>query len=361
MSQQVGEGVYDIRVMMAGGQVPVLNLTPFTTGLAWERNLDAHNTGSTQLGELDPRCCGIVNRIRPWLHELWIRRNGETVFNGPISINGINETGTVTAVGHSAWLEVRFVRDLINFSVANGGAAADVSVIVDAIIQSALRIADPNLLPFLDVRLCQTQQERYIDPTPVPRDLAWQDHLSQMVGTYVHMAVHGRSIIVWCKDECIFEMPDVSTRHASNRPFLVRDGRLFQTAAVVYNDKDDTDPIGGYAGGVHPQWGILVERKHVDVNVGSNASAAAGAATYVNRDVPATSGNNDEVRFELLCDAPVDMARSVPGSCFRVGYETCISQTLNCRLESIGATWSQTDGEKPYINFRERTEEAQVP
>lgn len=101
---------YSAVVTTRGGGATVATLTP--TDIKWSRKNSATSTASVTLGwaagPTGSDCCGDLDDVNPWQHELSISRNGTQVWVGPITeIEYEPDSVTIQASDMSAWLDRR--------------------------------------------------------------------------------------------------------------------------------------------------------------------------------------------------------------------------------------------------------------
>lgn len=136
---ELGCGEYEAFVFTRGGGMQVAVL-PWTS-LNFTRVLDDTSTGSVSgaIGQ-DGSCCDFLADVYPWRHELVIKRDGVTVWVGPIySLQTPPGEFQIDARDLSAWWDHRRIRTDIEY------AETDLAVIFTAIAQDAMSADDsPN-------------------------------------------------------------------------------------------------------------------------------------------------------------------------------------------------------------------------
>jgi hypothetical protein len=135
---------------------------------------------------------------------------------------------------------------------------------------------------------------------------------------------------------------------------VFRDGNEFATAAVVWNG-DKTTPVAASAGGVHPQWGVLVERTLVDDKT-TAAAAAATATQLVDKDVPLVSSVSEGFTLDLKWDcAKIDLHKIQPGNTVDlILNQGCLPFSATVQITRVGDRYSNGVS-NPYIVVREMT------
>lgn len=300
MSVQIG--VYSV-----GGQVPLVTDLPYTSA-TWDHIIDGFGVSNVVI----ENCSNRLLNVHPFTHEIRITDDGELAFAGPIRYAPMpmQKSGTLQLVSYDVayWLALRFIHTNFDYT----GVPTPIDTIVSGIAINALSIADPNLLPYLQVDACATPHQRKSRDV---FDTAWKMHLETIVGNLMHMSVHGRKIQFFCIDGCARQLPPVTVDQFQEFGKIVRDGDTFTTHAAVYGD--EATNIEGSAGGVHATWPVLVERLLEEESYLDNTSAAAAAAAMV---TPRARFGTAEGEFDATvgCDAPWRFTRVAPGMCAAV-------------------------------------------
>lgn len=98
----------------------------------WNRKLDEISEASITVALSDPECCECMASIEPWCHMIHIIRNGDIVWQGPVTrITYGYESVTIEARDILAFLEVTVPKgsyDNITISNKNGGEITDLAV-----------------------------------------------------------------------------------------------------------------------------------------------------------------------------------------------------------------------------------------
>lgn len=109
--------------------------------VSWERRLSETAPGKIVISKasMSDECCGLLGEIHPWCHELSVYRDGELVWQGPVTRVTEDMTKvTVEALDVTAWLSRVGNTYLLNYKTAT-----DIVTIAKAFITSNLN--DPNL------------------------------------------------------------------------------------------------------------------------------------------------------------------------------------------------------------------------
>lgn len=133
----LGCGIARAEIWSRGGSVRVLDL-PNITATAWSRARSDTSDGSVEMDGVaiaaDPDCCQVMRTIRPWVHELFIYRDDEMEWCGPITEMGLDGPKlTIKARDLSAWLDRRLIHSTHTWggSTANQGGEDPQTIFLD--------------------------------------------------------------------------------------------------------------------------------------------------------------------------------------------------------------------------------------
>lgn len=340
---------YDAIVNQVRGEIELVDLSPDAVKIVWERSMDQLESAIVSLEPSGTQCCEMIPYIRPYLHEMQLNRDGHGVFTGPVTVGPSGVKPDIVVGGMTDWFDARMVRTLIDHSAV----AVAASQVVDELVRSAMTPAEPNLLPFLEIIATATPSDRKSSITPSVHEMLWDDHLAAMVGSVVHMSTHGRRVTFWPAKTALRHMGVLSDQDFVTTAPLFRDGRIFATAAAVWNS-DNTTPASGYAGGIHPTWNILVERAERD-DKATTATAAYAAAKLVSLEVPIRSSDSDSFRLELSCNSTVPFHLIQPGNTFNMELsQGCLPFSAVMQVSKVGDVFEKGVSH-PYIVVKELT------
>lgn len=305
--------------------------------IGWERK---RNVATTATINVSTECDGIGD-LDPWAHELHIEREGQEVWVGPITkpTAASDGTATITARDMLAWLQVRAVHTKMNRTKAGDGPVDPVEW-ARLIITDALAPDDPGVLDVLTLIQpaegddAYPLQERKVDPAN--GDMAWDDGLSQMLGTSIDICAVGRRVVVWPTGRCIGAAEGIISQTDIMSGFQVgRDGSKWASRIIVRGSQSaasttttgttttSSDPVVASYGRIDPRYG-LVERRINDQSV----STVAAAAEVAKQKVFAFGGGpgiqlgadseSAAAAGELDCNTDLDVNSIAPGSCLPV-------------------------------------------
>lgn len=119
---------------------------------------------------------------------------------------------------------------------------------------------------------------------------------------------------------------------------MAEDGVALGTRWIVHG----RDDVKGEAGGRHPYYGLL-ERVAEETSVLDDASAAAAARSKLRTTSPAPVFIDSSQETTLSPQAPVDVARLVPGWCLDV-TTTSTCRTIAQSLKIVGVRVRESAG-----------------
>lgn len=313
------------------GTAPVARLDRITR-LCWGRELDDTSEAEVVAPTSgDPVCCAALADVRTWANELVIERCGEEVWQGPITRLTYGPGGVaVEARDVTAWLDVRVVRDPIDFTEENGTGPVDLAVIAEAVIRSALRIDDPCLLDFLDINLTGVEGELELEPNT---KLAG-DALRDLARIGLDFTAIGRRIWVG-PDTGAVARSTLRDVHFRDTIEVVEDGEEAGTRWSV-----NGDGVSCVRGGEDPFYG-LIERIADEPSITDDDTACTAAESRLDSTNPPPLFVNIPEGASLTPDAPVDITELVPGQAFNVDVDlVCRRVNQVMTLTSLQACYS---------------------
>lgn len=291
------------------GELPV-------SGVEWSRTLDDFSQATVTVPLTDPECCGILNQINSWHHELQLFRDGEYVWSGPIvNITGSRQKATLIARDLFALIERRIIHNQICFSPACApilpGNTADLSVIASAVIDDALIVDGHNYV--IDATPSGYIGERLYQPG----EAAWNS-LQEIFRLGLDATVLGRKIVLGAANGLA---PFGRTAGLSCDDFLgdlefEQDGLSTATRAITIGTGVVGVAVapGADANGEHPYYGLLeyvsLDRQELD----TQALADQGAAAIIRAQFPPPTNLITPTGSQLSPNAPISINQLVPGT-----------------------------------------------
>lgn len=279
--------------------------------LTWQRTLDGVSEASVFV-PASADCCGKLAGVRPWRHELAIVRNGESVWEGPLTLPSYCRSGIrIEARDFLYWLggddAGRVIHNDLCFDPDCGGAAATGPTIAAALIRDGFAPDDPCVLDYLMVIDGGDLQERFY----TANSAYTLDALTDLARGGVDFTAVGRRIIVMPEGHALGRTAMLSCDAFGGDLCVTDDGPGAATRAVVTGKAPDGETVvSGAAGGVDAYFG-LVERLLDDETVKTAAAAAAQAGGLLRNPPPllvqAPQGSG------LAPEAPVCVSELVPG------------------------------------------------
>jgi len=326
------------------------------TGLAYGRVLDDMSTASLTAAA-DSQCCGILGDLREWAHELWIYRNDERVWKGPVTPQASYSEAAVTVPAKDmfAWFERRFADDQArgahssSFSRLIVYRDADVNSIFIGILDRARR-RDPH--PPLIVETAPSGiilPEFHVDPFQRPR-----------AADVLRSLAHFGADFTFIDDRVLVGAPEVTTTALTYLTSSVVSGvtvtplpTASEVTIIGSNAGTAGDPFTSTVGAggltttpygstfwpIDPVIGLVVE---VDNASDLTSQLAVNIAAQTRLDF--YRGDPLLASFTLDPQAPVDFDRLIPGAKVRLDIDsTCRTLSGVYRLTKVDVTVAVSD------------------
>lgn len=292
----------------------------------WTRTLDEVSTAYVVI-QPGGDCCERLDQVRSWRHKLIIWRDGAPVWEGPI-VRAVWQRGAVRvdAVDILGWLDRRVPHQSITFS------DSDLADIAAWLIQDGFAPDDPGHT--VDI----------IAPSRIRGDREYEadvgqtgDHLRDLAATGIDYTAVGSRILILPEDHT-GRIGALSDDDFPDGLTVAEDGVALGTRWIVHG----RDDVKGEAGGRHPYYGLL-ERVAEETSVLDDASAAAAARSKLRTTSPAPVFIDSSQETTLSPQAPVDVARLVPGWCLDV-TTTSTCRTIAQSLKIVGVRVRESAG-----------------
>lgn len=338
----LGRGKNTAWIYMKGGQVPVAPIKD-PTALEWNRVLNdvsdaTVDVATGQHGE----CCSVYGKIGTWGHEIVMFRDGERVWEGPIT-NIKWRRGGVSIIAQDV-----LARSKRKATTARYVEVAD-QVVDQALldIQDCFATNDPNVLAHVQVLGAGTGPAN-------TRDVKvyggyWYDQLQELSKAGLMWTVVGRRIILWPSTVNLGTTATLlPADHMSGEVEIEEDGMELATDTVAVNDE-------GLAGtnytGVDPFYG------QVEMLIASDGLTSAAlnsvAAQHGELHRPAPLILNVPQGSVLSCDAPFGIDELVAGTTVPVKVDSGLCRTLLATQQLTNLKVTQnSDGEKVAVTVQ---------
>lgn len=315
---------YEVSITYRGGSQPLGVFEPEV--LVWGRVQDDYSEARI---DLPASCCGKLEQVRSWSHEVHISRDGEEVWCGPVVVPSNCRSGNVIIARDMLWWLNRRVIHEDHVSAAQGAVSIARDLIVDGFAPD-----DPNVLDYLDTAGVGVVSDReYLANSKYVLDA-----LKDLAKGGIDFTAIGRRIVVRPQGTSLGRTALLNCEHFRGDVCASDNGLQAATKAIITGEEG----ISGEAGGVDPYFG-LVEVLHNDTTITSATTAADQARAIV------AAGNPPPVLVQppdsaaLSPDAPVCMSELVPGVTVPVVLD-CVCRPIaqDLRLSKLSVRWDST-------------------
>ncbi|WP_030236741.1 hypothetical protein [Streptomyces sp. NRRL S-350] len=338
------------------------------TGLAWNRTInDTSEAFITIAKGRAPDCCGQLGDIEPYIHELSIYRDGDLVWQGPVTRTvESRDTFRVEAKDVTEWLNRTMNTEVLRYVNVGDPAkpAAPVQQIAESIISLNVNnvvFSFPpdwcNIMPFIvrndsatitrfekdgsdDASIWIVPVLKIMNEELVPRGLEYT--------TVGRRIILGRPQLAGDRAQATLTLD-----HIAGDVEIIKDGASGSAIMWATNQtRDDlTDAAWGVSGFLNTPYGRL------DSLVLSQAENMSGydllqlaQASQVGR-YPVPIGLSVPNGSRLTSDAPVTIDQLVAGSRFNViTTGMCSNVTVAYRLTDVDVEWGDS-GEQVAVSF----------
>ena len=234
----LGCGSYRVFAYARGGTQMLGELTP-VTGLTFFRVRDDISHANLKVTGFGADCGDLMKRIRCWMHEIVIFRDGQRVWEGPITRITYTADGCeFEAQDVMVYLYRRVMRQGFNdaYRIIDG-----VEIGLPTVVERAMRIAmnalapfDPNVLPYLTA-LMFDDDARESRVVPDYSQTAWEqiDDLAATAG--LDYTTVGRRIMLWDTHRSIGRLPLMTDGDFSEPPVVSEYGMQLCNYSAVTN------------------------------------------------------------------------------------------------------------------------------
>lgn len=319
----------------------------------WSRVLDDFSEATVVIPLSGPECCGILNQIQVWHHELQLFRDGKYVWSGPIvNVTGDRTSVTLVARDLFALIQKRIIHNQICFALACAptppGAPADLAIIATALINDALAVDGHNYV--IDATLCGRIGERLYQPGENAFGALQETFRLGLDGTCLGRKIvlggangglpFGRSATLGCDDflgNLAFEQDGLA---AATRAITIGEGVIGVAVAP-----------GADVNGEHPYYGLLEYVSPDRQELNTQPLADQAAAAIITSTFPPPTNLVTPTGSQLSPNAPITIDELVPGTITTVIVDClCRDVQADLVLLKLEVTWTP-DGEVVQVTY----------
>lgn len=345
---------YKVLVMDRCGRNQVCELTNVNDlihGRVLDDTSEAIATVSLKGEGVTGSCCDCMGNVRSWIHSMMIMRDGELVWGpGPIvNILYKREEVIVTARDVSAWLDVRYVHEDMDF------VEEDPLVVAQSIINDAMAPDDPCNIAgstFVQVPPVLGSIDREYtseDPTQYAGDM-----FRELANTVMDFTVIGQQILM---GEPLAFGPFVTLTDVDFQVEIEVEERGLEAGTRWTVQSEEA---WGSAGGKDKFYG-LIEQIDDDSTVEDDDQAALIAEDHRKGSNPAPLYINVPDGARLSPEAPVCYERLVPGTLMNVTLrDLCREVTQQMKLTAVRTHVDQEGDEEVGITLSPVTHDLPV-
>lgn len=326
-----GCGSHEAAIYDRGGAL--LAHADVLTQIEWSRTLNDVSAARVVI-QPGADCCQKLQHVRSWRNKIVIWRDGSLVWEGPIvRVRWSLAEIELQCADIAAWLGVRLPHQTITFG------DSDLVDIAAWLIEDAFRPDDPgHTVDIVAPSRVRGRRDYFEDSDSV------LEHMKDLAETGLDWTAVGSTIVLLPEDHLV----SVGTLTDADLPeglTVTEDGEALATRWVVFGQDDqggqdddrEGDPppsVKGEASGRAPYYG-LIERAVEENSIKTSADAAAAARSRLRGSKPAPI-YIDSDRVTLSPDAPVEVARLVPGWCVDVvTTETCRPISARMKIQAV--------------------------
>jgi hypothetical protein len=302
------------------------------THVEWSRVLNDVSTAQI-LARPDGDCCRRLAGVRSWRHRLAIWRDGEPVWNGPITqVEWSLGQVEIWAVDVLGWLDRRVPHAGIAFD------GEDLTTIAQWLIEDGFAPDDPG------------HQVQVVAPAGVRGGRAYTkdigqtgDHLRDLAETGLDYTAVGSTIILLPENHSI-SVGRLTDADLPDGLIVAEDGTSLATRWVVAGD--EAGNVLGSAGGADAYYGLL-EKYEEQTSILTDDSADQAAASKVSTSLPVPVFI-DTQQVTIDPQAAINVPELVPGWCLDVTTTlTCRNIAQRLKIVGVKVVEDGGDGDAP--------------
>ncbi|MFF5968288.1 hypothetical protein ACFY64_32100 [Streptomyces collinus] len=302
------------------------------TEIEWSRVLDG-TSSARALIQPDGDCCGRLGRIGSWRNRLVVYRDGQYVWDGPITdVNWSLGEVEIAAEDVSVWLDDRVPH--ANRTFTN----ADLSEIAEWLITDGFAPDDPGHTVEIVGKAGVIGSRSYTAGVGQTGD-----HLRQLAEAGIDYTVIGSKILLLPETHLV-SVGRLSDADMPDGLEVSEDGKALVTRWIVAGS-EESGAIGA-AGGIDPYYGL--HERYAEMNeITDNASATEAAKARL-RTTSAVPVFIDTQQVTISPLANINVPHLVPGWALDItSTGTCRKVTQRLKIVGLRVTETAGDGDSP--------------
>lgn len=195
-------------------------------------------------------CAALLQMVSPWIHSLVIFRDGERVWEGPVTrVATQGDQMVIAAHDVMVWPYKRILREGYDDSYPNTRSVVERAAMI---LEQCLLRDDPNVAQYITAITGpdDARQSRVVAPF---ERMAFEEVDSLAADAGLDYTVLGRAIILWDVHNPIARLPRLTQKHFQDSPVITDYGMSAATFTAVVSGSG----LYGTAGAVDPDLGLI--------------------------------------------------------------------------------------------------------
>jgi phage replication-related protein YjqB (UPF0714/DUF867 family) len=312
-------------VIYGKGGTPQVAAPGVLSAVEWGRVLDGTSDARVVIPVAGNRCSELAD-VEPWSHELGLFRNGELVWEGPITRvvdSRAERTITLEAKDVTAWLSRR-----ICAPYDTTGLDRDLANTAGRMLRASLQEEDPNIR----LHILEVATGIAVDRIVAEDSTYALSDLKQLAGLGLNFTAVGRRIVLFGAAAALSNIRRLTDSHFTGDLPLVRTDKVTTRATLA------GDGVTGTYGAVSARYGLLEQLDRAEGTI-NETQLVRGAKSRVNGRPPVVVDTGQA--GSLKKTAPVIMSELVPGAWAELHVRgNCSTRLQVMRLEQLRVSWT---------------------